>query len=104
MFVGRLIGWLLLAAAVILAGDEAIRSLAAGHWTPTPLGKLWYDLDRGSLNLIQAVTQRYLWPPLWDPGAVTILTWSAWAVFAVLGLIFVVLFRARAPKRKRWFN
>jgi hypothetical protein len=104
MWIGRFIGWLLLALAVILAGAEVMHSLAAGHWTPTPLGKLWYDYHRGSLNLTQAVTQRYIWAPLWDPGVVTVLTWPAWAVSGGLGIVLMALFRRRQPKRKRWFS
>jgi hypothetical protein len=57
----------------------------------TPLGQTWYSLHVESLNLAQVLLERYLWPPLWNPGVVTLLQWPTWVVFAgiaiVLGLV-----------------
>jgi len=58
-----------------------------------PLGQLWYSLDSASLNLVQAVIERYLLPALWDPLLLTFLTWAAAPVFAVLGLLCLWLVR-----------
>lgn len=87
----RVIGLLFVAAAVIVAGIEMARSFNLGRWVIIPLGKLWYDLSPGSLNLTQAVIQRYLAPQIWEPGIVTVLTWPAWAVLGGLGLVLVAL-------------
>ena len=87
----RLIGLALVAAAVMVAGVEMARSFQTGKWVITPLGKLWYDLSPGSLNLTQAVIQRYLAPQIWEPGIVTVLTWPAWAVLGGLGLVLLIL-------------
>ena len=59
-----------------------------------PLGVRWHEFDSGSLNLSQAVIQRYVWPPLWDPGITTVLLWPAWlAPLAAGGLLTYLGFR-----------
>ncbi len=65
-----------------------------------PLGRLWYALDPGSLNLTQAVVERYIWPPLWDPVLITVLQWPAAAVLAVPGMGLLVLGFRGAPEPK----
>ncbi|MDA1101493.1 MAG: hypothetical protein O2967_21230 [Proteobacteria bacterium] len=92
--VGRMLGWLLLALALMAAGAEAVASLRAGAWQPLTLGQLWYDLDRGSLNLVQALVQRYLHPAIWDPGVIAVLQWPAWLV-ALVPAALVLLFTRR---------
>jgi len=103
VIVGRIVAWILIAIGLILAGGELVTSLQAGEWAPQLLGQLWFELDSESLNLIQAVTQRYLLPELWDPVIVTILLWPAWVIFLVPGFILLLIFRKRsnryAPKK-----
>lgn len=84
------IGLLFLAAAL---GCVAYGAGAAGASWSMALGELWFRIDAGSLNLMQAVTQRYVHPALWDPVAITILLWPAWAVFGGLAAIFLLLAR-----------
>jgi hypothetical protein len=103
--IGRLIGWIIfLAGCAILARDVFV-SIDTGHWAPIALGQLWFDIDRSSLNLVQAVVQRYIHPFLWDPIIVTILLCWAFAVLMVLGLLILVLSgtraRSRAPLSRR---
>ncbi len=66
-----------------------------------PLGRLWYALGPGSLNLTQAVVERYIWPPLWDPVLITVLQWPAAAVLAVPGMGLLVLGFRGAPDPKQ---
>lgn len=54
-------------------------------------GELWYRLDVASLNLVQAVTQRYVTPWLWDPVAVAVLQWPAWVVASIPALLAAVV-------------
>ncbi|KJB93858.1 signal peptide protein [Skermanella aerolata KACC 11604] len=54
-------------------------------------GELWYRLSPGTLNLTQAVTQRYVLPELWDPVLLTVLLWPAFLVLAVPGLVLFAL-------------
>ena len=91
----RILGWLLLAVVFMVAGAEAVDSLRAGEWQPMALGQLWYDLDRGSINLMQAVVQRNLHPAIWDPGVIAVLQWPAWLVAAIPALILLLLSRRR---------
>jgi hypothetical protein len=70
------------------------------HWAPIALGQLWYELNRSSLNLVQAVVQRYIHPFLWDPIIVSILLSWAFAVLIILGALLLFVFRRRnsAPR------
>ena len=99
---GRIFGYLLLALAVLAAGAEAVASLQAGGWQPMALGQVWYDLDRYSLNLAQAITQRYLHPAIWDPGVIQILQWPAWLVALIPSALLLVL--CRRVKKRRPFS
>ena len=54
-------------------------------------------MSAASLNLVQAVVQRYLLPALWDPVLVTLLLLPAWIVVGVPGLLFY-LYPAKSLK------
>lgn len=96
MIVGRLIGWIVfLAGAAVLVRDVRVL-IDTKTWAPIALGQLWYELNRSSLNLVQAVTQRYIHPFLWDPIIVSILLCWAFAVLMGLGLLILVLFGRRS--------
>ena len=95
MIVGRIIGWLFLAAAVAALGWDVVVWVDAGAVPFTALGQHWYALDRTSLGLVQVVFERYIWPPLWHPGASWILLRPTWLVFGILGLALVLVFRRR---------
>ncbi len=99
MIVGRVIGWIaLLAGTAVLVRDLRIW-IDTKHWAPIALGQLWYELNRSSLNLVQAVTQRYIHPFLWDPIIVSVLLSWAFAVLMLLGVLLIVVFRRRAAPR-----
>jgi hypothetical protein len=97
--IGRLIGWLLFLAGLAVLARDAFAWIETKQWAPIALGQLWFYLNRSSLNLVQAVVQRYIHPYLWDPIIVTILLWWAFAVLMVLGLLILALSgrRTRAP-------
>ena len=46
------------------------------------------------------MTQRYIFPALWDPVFVTVLLWPAFLVIVVPGLLLSYFFRRR-PRLKR---
>lgn len=98
MIIGRLIGWVFLAAAAAVLVRDVMMWIDAGAFAFVTVGELWFTLHNPSLNLIQAVTQRYILPELWDPVIVTILLWPAVPVLAVLGVVFMWLFRRRRRK------
>ena len=87
----RLLGLLFVLAALFVLGADLADADAGEGRGLMPLGQLWYELHSGSLNLTQAVIERYIWQPLWDPVVITVLQWPAAAVFGVLGAILLAL-------------
>ena len=98
MIVGRVIGWIFLIAAVAVLVRDVAAWITSGDLVLIAAGELWFTLDNGSLNLIPAVTPRYVLPSLWDPVIVTILLWPAVLVLGVPGLVLSWLFRRRPRK------
>jgi hypothetical protein len=103
MIIGRALGWALVIIALLIVGAGIGIWLVAG---PTTGGELWFRLDHESLNLVQAITQRYISPWLWDPVIVDILLWPAGlavmplaVIPALIGIALVALFRRR---RRGW--
>ena len=86
--------YILAAAAFAALGWSAALSGPAGI-LEHPLGQLWFKLHVGSLNLVQAVIERYIWPPIWDPAIVSLLQLPAVTVFAVPALILMLLCHLR---------
>jgi|SRR6516225_8751690 hypothetical protein len=95
--IGRLIGWIFFLAGLSVLVRDTLVWIDTKHWAPIALGQLWFDLNRSSLNLVQAVVQRYIHPFLWDPIIVSILLCWAFAVLMVLGVLILALFWRRAP-------
>lgn len=100
MIVIRLIAWLLLLATLVAVGAELVASLQAGQWTPLAAGELWFKTHTESLNLSQAVIQRYIHPAVWDPGVVTVLLWPVWAVTLIPAVLFLLIGRRRPARRR----
>jgi hypothetical protein len=97
--IGRLIGWVFFLAGLAVLVRDVLVWIDTKRWVPIALGQLWFDLDRSSLNLVQAVVQRYIHPFLWDPIIVTILLCWAFAVLMVLGLVILALSGRRGRTR-----
>lgn len=93
----RILALFALAVAVVMAVIDATRSIAASALVVTPLGESWYSVSPDTLNLAQALIQRYTFPVIWDPVIIYILNLPGWLVFAVLAL----LFHAIGYRRKR---
>jgi hypothetical protein len=98
--IGRLIGWIFFLAGVSVLVRDVLAWIDTKHWAPIALGQLWYDFNRSSLNLVQAVVQRYIHPFLWDPIIVTILLCWAFAVLMALGLLILALSGRRGRAKK----
>lgn len=92
------IGTVLLGVAVLMLGFELLLAWQTGSYRLLATGELWFRLDAGSLNLIQAVVQRYIHPVLWDPLLVSLLQWPAWPWLGGLGaaLLALAVWRGRA--------
>jgi hypothetical protein len=95
----RLILRLFGALLVLLALWPLVREIAmalgeAGH-SFIPLGQLWFEIDRASLNLVQAGIQRRISPRLWEDVIQPVLSWPAWPVLLATGLALILLGRVR---------
>ncbi len=101
-FLFRFVAAVFLAVAIIALIVDATRSISVSQWIFTPLGALWYEIDNGSLNLVQALVQRYLHPAIWDPGIQTLLTAPAFAAFFALAFLFYLLGRKPAQRIGRF--
>jgi hypothetical protein len=89
----RVIGVILLLAGLAALGFDLWQYVQSGGqgFHLAAAGELWFRLSPGTLNLTQAVTQRYVLPELWDPVLLTLLLWPAFLVLAVPGLVLFAL-------------
>jgi hypothetical protein len=94
----RAAGWVLVCLALAALSYEVLPATASGTWRVIAAGELWYALDRDSLNLAQAITQRYLHPALWDPVLQGVLTWPAWSLLGAPGIALVVALSGRRSR------
>lgn len=81
----RTLGWILLLAGAGFLAADAVAWLRAGSVAPTPLGQIWFAIDRFSLNLVQAVVERYVAAALWQSAIGPALLYPGWVVFPALG-------------------
>jgi len=104
-WVSRTVGWLLILAAVAAFGRDVFGWLDTGQWDSKLVGELWYELHRDSLQLLQPAIERYVLPALWSYVIFPILLAPAWLVFAVPGIVLLLLprvcHRRRATFRAR---
>lgn len=108
MILGRMLGWLLLFCALVLLGWDAVSSLDSGRWGFAVVRQRWYEIDQAlggtSLNALQAGIERNISVGLWDNAVAPVLLWPAVLVFAVPGLVLVLLFRRwHGPRTPRKF-
>src|SRR5690606_28571137 len=94
--------------ALVLLGWDAVSSLESGSWGFAVLGQRWVELDQAfgiaTLNSLQAGIERNISVSLWDNVVAPVLLWPAVMVFAVPGLVLVLLFRRwRTPRTPRKF-
>lgn len=83
---------------ILLSGTFALAALGAGLYDlfggPARSGlfhtggEIWFSLSPDSLNLMQAVTQRYVSPELWDPTIVAVLKLPAVLSLGLLAALF----------------
>jgi len=79
----RVLTVLFLAATIAAAANDVLSQVGMAS-----LGKVWFTLSPETLNLSQAVIQRYISPELWDPGIIWFLGQPATVVFGLIALLF----------------
>lgn len=95
----RILGWLLLAGAIVAFGGDIVRSVRAGVIDTQPIGAMWYALSPGGLIRVQAWVQAYIHPAVWNRGIFPLLTMPAWVPAGFLGVVFLLITRQRAHRR-----
>lgn len=99
----QLLGFLLLLIAAGTLTLDIVAAVQTGVFAVTALGDGWFWLSPGSLNLLQAVIERYVYPPLWDPIIISILKLPISLISAVLAA--ALLYAAhRSSQRGRIFK
>jgi len=79
---------LALIAIAAIAGSVLITATGSAG---TDLGTLWHGIAPESLNLTQAVTQRYLHPFVWTHALLPVLLTPALVVFGVIAVVALLL-------------
>lgn len=98
--IGRFLAWLFIALGLGVFAYDVWVFLNSGAVRLTALGQLWYWVHPGSLNLTQAVVERYLHPFLWDPIIINVLLAPAAVLFLAIGILFGMLFRRRKRRHR----
>lgn len=93
----RLVGTLLIFAAIAGFGLELSNALESGHYAFIPLGEVWADLHANSLVGLQAAIEQGS-PGLWQDVVLPILFWPVWAAPLGLGLILRLIGRRTRPR------
>ena len=102
MIVARIVGWILVIAAIGVFARDIIVSLDGGTMTLIAAGELWFSLHQMSLQVAEPAIARHIpviGPWLWHPVISTILNWPATAVIGVPGILLVQLARRRTRKQ-----
>ncbi len=95
----RVIGWLLIVAALFALGWDIFLWIHRGHLALTPAGLLWYELSSRSFNFAERVIAGHIWKPLWNSGVMTVLSLPTLLVAGVPGVLLAALGRRRKRRR-----
>jgi hypothetical protein len=96
MNVGRVLGWALFLAGLLLLGRDLLGWLDTRRFEPLSFSSLWLDLGPASLAALQhRVPER-----LWDAAAPILALWT-WPVLLAIGFALIALRRSRGHARRR---
>ncbi len=91
IFLLSMIGYLLIIPAVGALAYDLAQFFSTGSFKLSTWGELWFKLHPGSLNLYQAVVERYVSVALWDDVLSPLLFWPALYAFGIPGLALALL-------------
>lgn len=98
----RLLGTWLIGIALILLVVDGTKSLAANRLVFTSLGQAWLQLHAPSLEAFNAFLDSRFFAELLDVMLQALLTYPAFAVLAVPGVILALA--GRRPRRERFLR
>ena len=98
----RLLGTWLIGLALVFLVVDGTRSLAANRLVFTSLGDAWSQLHQGSLEAVSDFFASRFFADLLAALLQALLTYPAFAVLAVPGLILALL--GRRPRRERFLR
>ncbi len=101
MVVGRVLGWLLVLAAILAFGAEVVFLVKTGAYTMLTVGKIWAGIDANSLVGFGAFVEKSISPALWSDVLVPLFSLPAWAVAGVPGAALVWFCRKGKARRRR---
>lgn len=88
VFFAALSMWALFYDYIVRSGDSVLL-----------LGEAWYALSVESLNLTQAIIERFIWPPLWSDAILPLLQMPFWFICLALSLFFGLFWLIAARRR-----
>jgi hypothetical protein len=88
----RFIAFLLIVTGLMLLGADVVSMLETGEPKMRSIGLVWDLFAQGSAATFNAWAQTAFPAPL-PEGFATLLSWPAWAVAGVLGVLLALLFR-----------
>jgi hypothetical protein len=96
----RLFGWFCMAWALSMALIEGYDWHLKGDWVIRSAQEVWYQVDRESLNALEATITNTFSAVAWALCA-WILSWPAWLVLTILGLILLLIDHVQMMRRHK---
>jgi hypothetical protein len=96
----RLFGWFFMAWALSMALIEGYDWHLKGEWVIKSAQEVWYQVDRESLNAFEAAVTSMFSAVVWSLWA-WILSWPAWLVLTILGLILLLVDHVQMMRRHK---
>ena len=101
MLLGRLVGWLLMIAALVAEGRDLWGLWDTGQYHVSALGELWAQVNRNSLLLLQPAIQRHVAVWVWDWVIFPVLQWPAALTLAIPAVLLIWACSPRDRRRRR---
>jgi hypothetical protein len=98
----RIIGTWFIALGLVMLVIDGTKSLAANALVTTTLSQLWTQLHPPSLAAVEAFFDSRFFADLLDVAMAALLSYPAFAVFGVLGIVLALL--GRRPQRERYLR
>ncbi|MDB5585586.1 MAG: hypothetical protein JWP26_556 [Devosia sp.] len=98
----RILGTWLVGLALVLAVIDGTKSLGASQLVLTSLAETWTSVNPASLSAVQAFFNSRYFADLLDGTMAALLSYPAFAVIAVPGILLALL--GRRPRRERYIQ